>query len=85
MIKLCLKSHCKKCIKNVCITYHYFRYTKELSIPHFPDMVFPKNVLILEHSHGSKIEFNPLDALKRVSTRMEAIEVACAEAWQETR
>ncbi|CAG4941045.1 unnamed protein product [Colias eurytheme] len=60
-------------------------YCRELNIPHFPDMVFPKNILILEHRSGATIEFNPLDALKRVSSRVEAIEVACAEAWQESR
>ncbi|CAH2062883.1 unnamed protein product, partial [Iphiclides podalirius] len=60
-------------------------YCKELSIPHFPDMVFPKNILILSHESGAFINFNPLDALKCVSNRVQAIEVACAEAWQESR
>ncbi|XP_045763196.1 TIP41-like protein isoform X1 [Maniola jurtina] len=60
-------------------------YCKELDIPHFPDMVFPKNVLRLEHTSGAEIQFNPLDALRRVSSRLEAIEVSCAEAWQESR
>ncbi|CAG5056004.1 unnamed protein product [Parnassius apollo] len=60
-------------------------YCKELNIPHFPDMVFPKNILRLSHESGAKITFNPLDALKRVSSSVEAIEVACAEAWQESR
>ncbi|VVC91619.1 TIP41-like protein [Leptidea sinapis] len=60
-------------------------YSRELSIPHFPDMVFPKNVLTLTHSCGAKIEFNALDALKFVATGVRAIEVACAEAWQESR
>ncbi|XP_047523067.1 TIP41-like protein [Pieris napi] len=60
-------------------------YSRELSIPHFPDMIFPKNILILQHTNGAKIEFNPLDALKRVSIRTEAIEVSCAEEWLESR
>ncbi|CAH2240277.1 jg10518 [Pararge aegeria aegeria] len=60
-------------------------YCKELSIPHFPDMVFPKNVLRLEHTNGALIQFNPLDALRRVSSRLDAIEVSCAEAWLESR
>ncbi|CAH0721608.1 unnamed protein product, partial [Brenthis ino] len=60
-------------------------YCKELRIPHFPDMVFPKNTLILAHKSGAKIFFNPLDALRGVSCNMDAIEVACAEAWQESR
>nr|XP_026491671.1 TIP41-like protein [Vanessa tameamea] len=60
-------------------------YSKELSLPHFPDMVFPKNVLNLEHKSGTKIQFTPLDALRRVSSKVQAIEVACAEAWLESR
>lgn len=65
--------------------YCLFRYCKELRIPHFPDMVFPKNILMLVHESGTRIHFNPLDALKCVSSRVQAIEVACAEAWQESR
>lgn len=60
-------------------------YCKELTIPHFPDMVFPKNILELTHKSGAKISFNPLDALKCVSGTVDAIEVSCAEAWQEAR
>ncbi|GBP06936.1 TIP41-like protein [Eumeta japonica] len=63
----------------------YCRYCKELVIPHFPDMVFPKNILSLNHKGGSKIVFSPLDALKGVANTVEAIEVACAGAWQESR
>ncbi|KAG6448740.1 hypothetical protein O3G_MSEX005704 [Manduca sexta] len=59
-------------------------YCKELSIPHFPDMVFPKNTLKLAHKSGAIIHFNPLDALKCVG-KNEIIEVSCAEAWQEAR
>ncbi|XP_047989587.1 TIP41-like protein [Leguminivora glycinivorella] len=60
-------------------------YCKELEIPHFPDMVFPKNILSLTHKNGAAINFNPLDALKLVSSTTEAIEVSCAEAWQGAR
>lgn len=60
-------------------------YCKELEIPHFPDMVFPKNTLTLTHNSGAKILFSPLDALRKVSCNMDAIKVACAEAWQESR
>ncbi|XP_049864962.1 TIP41-like protein [Pectinophora gossypiella] len=60
-------------------------YSKELKIPHFPDMVFPKNVLSLSHNSGAKIVFNPLDALRHVASTVENIEVSCAEAWQESR
>lgn len=60
-------------------------YCKELSLPHFPDMVFPKNILKLEHKSGTAMQFNPLDALRSVSKKAKAIEVACAEEWQESR
>lgn len=60
-------------------------YSRELKIPHFPDMVFPKNILTLKHESGTCISFNPLDALKLVASNAEAIEVSCAEAWQEAR
>lgn len=48
-------------------------------------MVFPKNILKLEHKSGTTIQFNPLDALRSVSKKAKAIEVACAEEWQESR
>lgn len=67
------------------LKFLFFRYCKELSIPHFPDMVFPKNNLSLTHKSGAKISFNPLDALKLVACTVEAIEVSCAEVWQEAR
>ncbi|CAB3228487.1 unnamed protein product [Arctia plantaginis] len=60
-------------------------YCKELKIPHFPDMVFPKNILKLEHKNGAAISFNALDALRCVASTADAIEVSCAEAWQEAR
>lgn len=66
-------------------SYLIYRYCKELSIPHFPDMVFPMNILTLKHNAGAELSFNPLDALKRVAVTAEAIEVACAEEWQEAR
>lgn len=62
-----------------------FRYCKQLGIPHFPDMVFPKNILTLTHKGGAKIYFDPLDALKHVASTMDAIEVSCSEAWLEAR
>ncbi|XP_026326898.1 TIP41-like protein isoform X2 [Hyposmocoma kahamanoa] len=60
-------------------------YCKQLSIPHFPDMVFPKNILTLTHTSGAKIHFDPLDALKHVASTADAIEVSCSEAWLEAR
>lgn len=54
-------------------------------MPHMPDMVFPNNVLHLKHKNGPTLEFIALDALKRVSNGKINIELACAEAWRESR
>lgn len=48
-------------------------------------MVFAKNKLILTHKNGAKIEFNPLDALRRVENGKSSIQVACADEWKDTR
>jgi type 2A phosphatase activator TIP41 len=50
-----------------------------------PDMVFPNNSLELKHTSGCKIEFNALDALKRVSNGKLGLKIACADAWKESR
>jgi type 2A phosphatase activator TIP41 len=54
-------------------------------MPHMPDMVFPNNVLFLKHKYGAILEFHALDALKRVSNGKINIQLACTEAWQESR
>merc|ERR1712071_233212 len=56
-----------------------------LSLPHLPDMVFPENILRIEHSKGSGIEFNALEALKLVNDKEDDIKVAVAEVWKESR
>lgn len=48
-------------------------------------MVFAKNKLILTHKNGAQIEFNPLDALRRVENGKSSIQVACADEWKDTR
>ena len=63
---------------------HHAAY-HELSIPHLPDMVFPDNILRIELSNGSGIEFNALDALKLVNDKEDLVKVAVAEAWKESR
>ncbi|XP_067006156.1 TIP41-like protein isoform X2 [Anabrus simplex] len=50
-----------------------------------PDMVFPNNKLVLKHASDCVIEFNALDALKRVSNGKLSMKVACADAWKESR
>lgn len=62
-----------------------YRYSKELELPHLPEMVFPNNKLILMHKSGIKVEFNALDALKLVSNGKNAVKVACSDSWKETR
>lgn len=60
-------------------------YSQALEMPHMPDMVFPNNILHLKHKNGASLEFIALDALKRVSNGKINIELACAEAWRESR
>lgn len=61
-------------------------YAKALELPHLPEMVFAYNSLLITHVSGAQIEFNALDALKRVeSGKMPDSKVACAEVWQEAR
>nr|CAG4644867.1 EOG090X07SL [Leptodora kindtii] len=68
-------SRCKICL-----------YHDGLSLPHLPDMVFPDNVLRIEHATAKLgLEFNALDALKRVNDKEDSIKVAIAEAWKGAR
>ncbi|XP_018570594.1 TIP41-like protein [Anoplophora glabripennis] len=60
-------------------------YTNTLQLPHLPEMVFPNNKLTIVHPNGSFIEFNTLDALKRVSNGKQPLKVAYAETWKESR
>lgn len=48
-------------------------------------MVFPNNVLSLIHQNGASLQFNALDALKYVSNGKINVQLACAEAWKESR
>ncbi|XP_076686901.1 TIP41-like protein isoform X2 [Andrena cerasifolii] len=56
-----------------------------LELPHMPDMVFPNNILTLKHKGGATLQFNALDALKTVSNGKINVQLACAEAWMESR
>ncbi|XP_060531213.1 TIP41-like protein isoform X2 [Cylas formicarius] len=60
-------------------------YTNRLELPHLPEMVFPKNVLRIIHPNGGEIQFNAFDALKKVCNGKLPIQVACSEAWKESR
>jgi type 2A phosphatase activator TIP41 len=48
-------------------------------------MVFADNLLRLEHAAGFGIEFNALDALKRVDAHNDLLKVAVSDAWREAR
>lgn len=48
-------------------------------------MVFPRNIFTVTHKNGGKIEFNALDALKRVKIGHHALKVACSDEWKESR
>lgn len=60
-------------------------YTKELTLPHFPEMVFPNNKFQIRHSNGFTIEFNALDALRGVIVGEMPLKVACSEDWKMSR
>lgn len=60
-------------------------FENELELPHLPEMVFPKNKLVLTHKNGRCLEFSPLEALRGVQTGDTAIQVACAGMWQGAR
>lgn len=56
-----------------------------MELPHLPEMVFAQNKLVLTHTNGAQIEFNPLDALSKVQNGKSCIRVACADEWKSTR
>ncbi|XP_062341087.1 TIP41-like protein [Osmerus eperlanus] len=61
------------------------RLAEEMSMPSLPEMLFGDNVLRIQHTDGYGIEFNAVDALKRVNNMQDSVKVACAQEWQESR
>ncbi|KAG7222781.1 hypothetical protein INR49_016100 [Caranx melampygus] len=61
------------------------RLAEEMNMPSLPEMLFGDNVLRIQHTDGFGIEFNAIDALKRVNNMEDAVKVACAQEWQESR
>ncbi|XP_015238380.1 PREDICTED: TIP41-like protein [Cyprinodon variegatus] len=61
------------------------RLSDELNMPSLPEMMFGDNVLRIQHMDGYGIEFNAIDALKRVNNMEDTVKVACAQEWQESR
>ncbi|KAG7515977.1 hypothetical protein JOB18_019746 [Solea senegalensis] len=61
------------------------RLAEEMNMPSLPEMLFGDNILRIQHTDGYGIEFNAIDALKRVNNMEDAVKVACAQEWQESR
>ncbi|XP_071644416.1 TIP41-like protein isoform X3 [Temnothorax longispinosus] len=84
-----LHSKCSKnedgCGTNDANACQFCVYSNALELPHMPDMVFPNNVLSLKHQNGASLQFNALDALRYVSNGKINVQLACAEAWKESR
>ncbi|KAF6200250.1 hypothetical protein GE061_006553 [Apolygus lucorum] len=79
-----LPSKCSSsCRENeLCI---FCRYTKQLDVPHLPEMVFPFNVLELEHKSGCQVQFTAFEALKLVKKENFNVKIACSESWKKSR
>ncbi|PAA69216.1 hypothetical protein BOX15_Mlig001131g2, partial [Macrostomum lignano] len=64
----------------------YSAMRSELELPALPDMVFDRNCLRLEHiESGCSLEFNALDALRRVDAHSSSLKLAVSEQWLSTR
>lgn len=61
------------------------RLSEEMNMPSLPEMLFGDNVLRIQHVDGYGIEFNAIDALKRVNNMADSVKVACAQEWQQSR
>ncbi|XP_037835149.1 TIP41-like protein isoform X2 [Kryptolebias marmoratus] len=61
------------------------RLGEELNMPSLPEMLFGDNILRIQHIDGFGIEFNAIDALKRVNNMEDSVKVACAQEWLESR
>ena len=58
---------------------------EELDIPQLPEMLFDKNKLEISHTNGFCMNFNAIDALRRVDNKQDLIKVAVAKEWQRLR
>ncbi|XP_016114372.1 TIP41-like protein [Sinocyclocheilus grahami] len=61
------------------------RLAESMNMPALPEMLFGDNVLRIQHADGFGIEFNAIDALKRVNNMQDSVKVACAQEWQDSR
>ncbi|XP_064617649.1 LOW QUALITY PROTEIN: TIP41-like protein [Liolophura sinensis] len=60
-------------------------FESSLRLPQVPEMIFADNVLRIQHDDGFGLEFNALDALRRVDADHDPLKVAVSEAWKEAR
>ncbi|XDV54932.1 hypothetical protein PO909_023118 [Leuciscus waleckii] len=61
------------------------RLAEAMHMPALPEMLFGDNVLRIQHTDGFGVEFNAIDALKRVNNLQDSVKVACAQEWQDSR
>ncbi|KAH3728632.1 TIP41-like protein [Dreissena polymorpha] len=61
------------------------RFEGSLELPQVPEMIFAGNILRIQHTCGFGVEFNCLDALKRVDPHNDHLKVAASQAWKEAR
>jgi len=61
------------------------QFASQLDLPHVPEMIFAENSLKILHDGGFGVEFNALDALKKVNAKAEPIQVANALEWKAAR
>jgi len=59
--------------------------SQQLSLPHLPDMLFLHNRIQVQHASGASIDYNPLDALKRVNDHEDLVTVSYADSWLASR
>ena len=66
-------------------TASFYRISKDLELPHLPDMLFYQNGLSLQHKGGFGIRFGPIEALKTVNAKEDLVHVSMSKEWLEAR
>ena len=67
------------------ISLFHYRLAADLDIPQLPEMLFDKNKLEISNKNGFSINFNAIDALRRVNNKQDLMKVAVAKEWQRLR
>jgi len=82
------KSHIlnSKCTCGVVAPCSLCSFEKQVDKQHLPDMIFPKNILKIEHSSGCGLQFDATAALQQLrDTEADGIQVAHSRAWKQAR